>query len=201
MSIHMASADPAVVDPASTGPLPRRPSGGDPLPAPPAPPGPATRRPRWRTSPPAGHHEAHRLPALRLQGGAVPGGAPAGVRPSRRGVRDRILHRGQGAVGARSLLTVAREDPDGFHLLWRHAAREPQFADYESSGNGPSTRPERSWPVRCNPTCTSGPRTIVDYLVEAVLNWLEFGQPARDEEPVALATAGARAGIRAWVSR
>src|SRR5438552_6333614 len=37
---------------------------------------------------------------------------------------------GAGGVGARSLLTVAREDPDGFHLLWRHAAREPQFADY-----------------------------------------------------------------------
>ena len=45
-----------------------------------------------------------------------------------------------------------------------------------------------------------GRHTIVDYLVEAVLNWLEFGQPARDEEFVALATAGARAGIRAWVS-
>ena len=37
---------------------------------------------------------------------------------------------GAGGVGARSLLTVAREDPDGFRLLWRHAAREPQFADY-----------------------------------------------------------------------
>lgn len=34
------------------------------------------------------------------------------------------------AVGARSLLTVAREDPAGFALLWRHAAREPQFAAY-----------------------------------------------------------------------
>src|SRR5687768_1895498 len=34
------------------------------------------------------------------------------------------------AIGARVLLTVAREDPDGFVLLWRHAAREPQFAAY-----------------------------------------------------------------------
>ena len=33
-------------------------------------------------------------------------------------------------VGARTILKVAREDPDGFVLLWRHAAREPQFADY-----------------------------------------------------------------------
>src|SRR5688572_16321693 len=28
------------------------------------------------------------------------------------------------------LLTVAREQPDAFRLVWVHAAREPQFADY-----------------------------------------------------------------------
>jgi len=33
-------------------------------------------------------------------------------------------------VGARTLLTVAREDPAAFVLLWRHAAREPQFAEH-----------------------------------------------------------------------
>ena len=30
----------------------------------------------------------------------------------------------------RALLLVGRESPDGFRLLWRHAAREPQFAEY-----------------------------------------------------------------------
>ena len=35
-------------------------------------------------------------------------------------------------LGFRTLLTVAREHPEGFTLLWRHAAREPQFADYAS---------------------------------------------------------------------
>ena len=29
-----------------------------------------------------------------------------------------------------SMLAVAREHPDGVRLLWRHAAREPQFAEY-----------------------------------------------------------------------
>src|SRR5262249_56720310 len=38
--------------------------------------------------------------------------------------------RGEGGGGARSLLTVAREDPDGVQLLWRHATREPHIADY-----------------------------------------------------------------------
>ena len=49
-----------------------------------------------------------------------------------------------GGVGARSMLVTAREDPDGFVLLWRHAAREPQFADYAaaqaaSAGRFPTT--------------------------------------------------------------
>ncbi|MBA2625619.1 MAG: helix-turn-helix transcriptional regulator, partial [Acidimicrobiia bacterium] len=42
---------------------------------------------------------------------------------------DGLEHARRGA-GVRALLTVAREDPDGFVLLWRHAAREPQFAAY-----------------------------------------------------------------------
>src|SRR5688500_4091905 len=33
-------------------------------------------------------------------------------------------------IGLRALLTVAREDEDAFLLLFRHAAREPQFAAY-----------------------------------------------------------------------
>jgi hypothetical protein len=33
-------------------------------------------------------------------------------------------------LGPRTLLTVAREDPAAFTLLWRHAAHEPQFAAY-----------------------------------------------------------------------
>src|SRR5581483_6344951 len=33
-------------------------------------------------------------------------------------------------LGPRTLLVVARQDPDAFTLLWRHAAREPQFATY-----------------------------------------------------------------------
>src|SRR4030081_362706 len=45
------------------------------------------------------------------------------------GLRQTSL-RGVRGVGFGTLLTVAREDPDGFVLLWRHAPREPQFAEY-----------------------------------------------------------------------
>jgi AcrR family transcriptional regulator len=110
--------------------------------------------------------------------------------------------RGAGGVGARSLLTVAREDPDGFHLLWRHAAREPQFADYARELRERSVDASRALLAgQVQPALYEwAAHTIVDLLVEAVLNWLEFGDPARDEEFVGLATAAARASVRAWVS-
>jgi AcrR family transcriptional regulator len=39
---------------------------------------------------------------------------------------------------------------------------------------------------------------VVAYLVEAVLNWLEFGDPARDDAFVAATDAAIRAGVRVW---
>lgn len=103
-------------------------------------------------------------------------------------------------VGARSLLTVAREDPDGFRLLWLHAAREEQFADYAQE--------LRERAVDASRVMLSGrvdeslfewaSHTILAYLVQAVLNWLEFGDPRRDEEFVVLATGALVSGIGAW---
>ena len=98
------------------------------------------------------------------------------------------------------LLTVAREDPDGFHLFWRHAAREPQFADYARELRERSVDASRALLAgQVQPDLHEwAAHTIVDELVAAVLNWLEHGDAARDEEFVALSTAGIRAAIRAW---
>jgi AcrR family transcriptional regulator len=103
-------------------------------------------------------------------------------------------------VGARSLLTVAREDPDGFRLFWQHAAREEQFADYAQD--------LRERAVDASRVVLSGrvddslfewaSHTILAYLVQAVLNWLEFGRAERDEEFVQLATDALVSGIGAW---
>ncbi len=103
----------------------------------------------------------------------------------------------QGFV-VRSLLTVAREDPDGFRLLWVHAAREPQFADYareyragavgaadELIGRAIADRVFRRWATNA----------LVGMLVESVLAWLDEGDPRRDDEFVAVATAGLRAMV------
>lgn len=104
-------------------------------------------------------------------------------------------------IGTRSFLTVARENPDGFRLLWRHAAREPQFSTYAEelrervvfvaktvlSDRLPDA-PFRTWAAE----------TLVSLIVEAITNWLEFGDPARDDEFVEVMSSSVRAMIDAW---
>ncbi|HEX6311162.1 MAG TPA: helix-turn-helix domain-containing protein [Acidimicrobiia bacterium] len=105
-------------------------------------------------------------------------------------------------VGARSLLTVARENPAGFRLLWQHAAREPQFAEYARELREHAVDASRALLGGRVPPENSewAAHTIVGYLVEAVLNWLEYGAAERDDEFVDLATDALRSGIGAWMS-
>jgi AcrR family transcriptional regulator len=106
-------------------------------------------------------------------------------------------------LGVRVFLSVAREDPDGFVLLWRHAAREPQFADHaqqfrekvvEVAESMLSQRPiggdrrRRRWAAE----------TVVSWLVDSVIHWLEHGTAARDEELVELVSASLVAMVGAW---
>lgn len=119
-----------------------------------------------------------RLTAL-LEGGPEPGGF---------------------GIGAESVLAAARHDPDGFRLLWRHAAREPLFSSYAAE--------LREWAVGAvqNSMAERVPsdavqwaaHAVVGYLVEAVLNWLEFGDPRRDALFVKATNAAMRAGVKVW---
>ena len=83
-----------------------------------------------------------------VQGRAVPGDPRAGLRP-RMGeeLAARLAHPTGAASACRTILTVAREDPDAFVLLWRHAAREPQFARVRatSSASSPWRRCASCW--------------------------------------------------------
>jgi AcrR family transcriptional regulator len=103
---------------------------------------------------------------------------------------------GHSGLGPRTLLTVARDDPAAFTLLWRHAAREPQFAAYAAELRAVSvavvrrlalldTGDERldSWRAEA----------LFGWLVEATLTWLEQGVAARDEEFVIRTSDGLRA--------
>jgi AcrR family transcriptional regulator len=93
------------------------------------------------------------------------------------------------------LLQVAREDPDAFRLLFHHAAHEPEFAPdiqrlTENAvavaarylGGDPAEQPFLAWRSRLAFT----------WIIEAVIDWIEVGDPAYDEEMLARLRAGLR---------
>src|SRR5262252_6985256 len=109
-------------------------------------------------------------------------------------VLDRACERLVSAVGEGqytpasldALVGVAAADPAGFRLLFRHAAREPEFRDEmdqfranmvavaqrelaETSHDGPWAR----WAAQLAPTVA----------VEAVIAWLDVGQPDPEDAP------------------
>jgi hypothetical protein len=103
-------------------------------------------------------------------------------------------------VGARALLAAARADEDGFRLLWRHAWREARFARYADALRRRAVAAARSALAdRVPPESLEwAAHAVVGYLVEAVLNWLEFGDPSRDEQLADATNHALRAGVHAW---
>ena len=109
-----------------------------------------------------------------------------------RAVLDRACTRLAGAVGTGNfhagsidaLVGAAAADPDGFRLLFHHAAREPEFrAEMDRFHNAMVTIAQRqlaamipdsswaAWAARLAPTVA----------VEAVMAWLDAGQPDREQ--------------------
>jgi AcrR family transcriptional regulator len=101
-----------------------------------------------------------------------------------------------------ALLDVAREWPEGFRLLWRHAAREEQFHDYALHLRDVAVSAAREvvkpWLTR--DVAEWAAQTLFDHLVDAVLNWLDHGDPAHDERFVAMETAALQSTVVAWAS-
>lgn len=107
---------------------------------------------------------------------------------------------GRGAA-VRSLLTVAREDPAGFVLVYRHAARETQFAGYAAQVRPYAVELARRLlpdAVARSPLAPWAAESVVGHLVDAVLNWVELGRPADDERFIAVVAAGVPALVDAW---
>lgn len=125
-----------------------------------------------------------------------------------RGVLDRLaatfvagLERGEGSgLGVRTLLSVAREDPDAFRLLWRQAVREPEFAADADEVRDVLVRAARDLlgDTAGRAATTWAPQAVVAFLLEAVLSWLDGGDAARDDEFVAAVADGLRGLRRAW---
>lgn len=115
-------------------------------------------------------------------------------------LRSAIDDAPRGAIAA-SLLRVARGQPDGFRLLWRHARHEPTFEmearmfrlladDFASEIVGPfiADPTMRRWSASA----------LVGYLHDGICTWLDDGDPARDDEFAERLSAGARALVAAW---
>ena len=114
--------------------------------------------------------------------------------------RETVMEAGRETIPA-ALLAVARDHPDGFRLLWRHAAHEPAFAgiatDFRAATHGFAegmlalevTDPLlRRWAAE----------SVAAHLYESICLWLDHGDPARDEEFLELLTVGVRGMVDRW---
>jgi AcrR family transcriptional regulator len=115
---------------------------------------------------------------------------------------DNVARGLQAGGTTRALLGVAREWPDGFRLLWRHAAREPQFSDYALHLRDVAVSAAREVvaPLVRTEFAEWAAQTLFDHLIDAVLDWLDHGDGAHDDEFIALETAALQATVAAWAA-
>ena len=116
----------------------------------------------------------------------------AGKRELYRAVLERALARIDERVPAeasnaalRGLISAARADPDGFTLLFRHAAREPEFAGYAARLHDEAIRSTERLMRQIEPDPLLrrwAAETTVVITYQAIITWLEHGDPARDDE-------------------
>jgi AcrR family transcriptional regulator len=109
-----------------------------------------------------------------------------------RAVLDRAIARLGAAVGTRdftyasidALLGAAADDPDGFRLLFRHAAREPEFRqqmDRFQRGMVATSRRELARVIGDRAWTRWAAQLAPVVAIEAVLAWLDAGQPDPDQ--------------------
>ncbi len=85
----------------------------------------------------------------------------------------------------RDLIAAARADPDGFTLMFRHAAREPEFAHIAAEWHSASVRAaeEQLRPIEPDRVLRHwAAETVVSTTFVAIMAWLEHGDPTRDDE-------------------
>jgi AcrR family transcriptional regulator len=106
-------------------------------------------------------------------------------------VLDRALHRLDSAIGlgdfddssAPSLLQAAAADPDGYRLLFRHAAREPEFRDHIDRlkvESAEMTKQLFAGVIADEAWRAWAAQVVPEFTHEAVIAWLDAGQPDPD---------------------
>jgi len=105
-----------------------------------------------------------------------------------RAVLERACHRLEDSTGSDdfdehaipALVRCAAADPDAFRLLFRYAAREPEFRDLTDSLTAASTdiaRRNLASQIPDGPWLGWASRLIPALAIEAVIAWLDAGQP------------------------
>jgi AcrR family transcriptional regulator len=108
-----------------------------------------------------------------------------------RAVLDRACARlaetvGTGDYGEDSIAVLVRAaaaDPDAFRLLFRHAAREPEFreqADALAAASAEVARHDLARQIPAGPWLDWAARLVPAVAIEAVIAWLDAGQPDPD---------------------
>ena len=85
---------------------------------------------------------------------------------------------GEDAVAV--LVRAAAADPDGFRLLFRHAAREPEFrdqADALTAASAEVARHDLARQIPAGPWLEWAARLVPAVAIEAVIAWLDAGRP------------------------
>jgi AcrR family transcriptional regulator len=109
-----------------------------------------------------------------------------------RAVLDRVCTRLVAEVGDRDftdatiagLVAAAAADPDGFRLLFQHAAREPEFLDQTSqlrAGMTAIAHAELAQHVSDPSWARWAAQLCAVVTIEAILAWLDSGQPDPDQ--------------------
>jgi AcrR family transcriptional regulator len=78
------------------------------------------------------------------------------------------------------LVRAAAADPDAFRLLFRHAAREPEFrdqADALTAASAEVARRDLAGQIPAGPWLDWAARLVPAVAIEAVIAWLDAGQP------------------------
>jgi AcrR family transcriptional regulator len=100
------------------------------------------------------------------------------------------------------IMPVARSHADAFRMLWRDAWHQPPFEDLAIEFRTYVTTYAKailSTYIEDPALLDWAGRTAGAHLVEGICNWLDDGDPARDDEIALRMTAGLRALATSWV--
>ena len=109
-----------------------------------------------------------------------------------------------GTSSVAALLNVAEEDPAAFTLLWRHAAREPQFAEHADDIRERAVRAAEAMLKASGVDLGRSQRwaaaTLVSYVIAGVLQWLDDGRPQPPHQIERMLAGSLPALVLAWAA-